>query len=250
MADNQFDLMILGSGPAGLTAALYGQRLGLKTVVFGDIPGGSTYMIQHLANFPGYLEEISQLCQKNNTFLIIDEIQTGFCRTGPMFAMGALDAQVDFLTMAKGIAGGFPFGAFAVTEEVARMFEVGDHGGTYCGNPLGCAVSFAVISYLIENDIGDNVREIGDLMLSELKEYQVKFPETVQSVRGKGLLIAVEITNQETASNIMHKCLELGLILNIIQGNIIRIFPALNITRGEAEEGLSLLKQVLAASNE
>ena len=92
-------------------------------------------------------------CQKNGSLLIADEIQTGFCRTGPMFATEAFDVKVDFLTMAKGIAGGFPFGAFAMSEKVAYVLELGDHGGTYCGNPLGCAVADAVIRYLVDEEV-------------------------------------------------------------------------------------------------
>ncbi|MBT7890293.1 MAG: aspartate aminotransferase family protein, partial [Deltaproteobacteria bacterium] len=88
-----------------------------------------------------YLQNVSNICEKNGSYLIMDEVQTGFCRTGPMFAIDGLDIKVDFMTMAKGIAGGFPIGAFAVSDEIAGKIEMGDHGGTYCGNPLGTAVS-------------------------------------------------------------------------------------------------------------
>jgi acetylornithine/N-succinyldiaminopimelate aminotransferase len=103
-----------------------------------------------------YLSGVEDMCKENGSLLIIDEIQTGFCRTGPMFVSSARGVCPDILTMAKGIAGGFPFGAFAVTEKVNRLLEPGDHGGTYCGNPLGCAVSSAVIEYLMENRIWEN----------------------------------------------------------------------------------------------
>ena len=88
-----------------------------------------------------YLEGVSRLCRANGALLIVDEVQTGFCRTGPMFAIRSTGAEADFLTMAKGIAGGLPLGAFAVSEEVSAKMEPGDHGGTYCGNPLACAVA-------------------------------------------------------------------------------------------------------------
>ena len=94
---------------------------------------------------PDYLRELSRLCRANGSLLVVDEVQTGFCRTGPLFATSAAGAEADFLTMAKGIAGGFPLGAFAMTEAVAGRLEAGDHGGTYCGNPLACAVADAVI---------------------------------------------------------------------------------------------------------
>ncbi len=102
-----------------------------------------------------YLENLSDLCTKNDVLLIVDEIQTGFYRTGPLFMSD--NVKIDILTMAKGIAGGFPFGAFAITEELNNKFEIGDHGGTYCGNPLGCAVAYSVIKYMLNNKIWENV---------------------------------------------------------------------------------------------
>ena len=100
---------------------------------------------------PDYLRELSRLCRANGALLVVDEVQTGFCRTGPLFATAAAGAEADLLTMAKGIAGGFPLGAFAMTDAVADRLEAGDHGGTYCGNPLACAVAEAVIRHLIES---------------------------------------------------------------------------------------------------
>lgn len=193
----------------------------------------------------GYLEAVSRLCRENGTFLIIDEVQTGFCRTGPMFASGGLDIKIDFLTMAKGIAGGFPFGAFAMTEEVSQKLERGDHGGTYCGNPLGCAVAYAVIRFLIDNDISANVKKAETMILIELAQWQKDYPGIIKSVRGRGLLLAFEVHGNEIAESIVAECLRLGLFVNVTQGNVIRIFPALNISGDEIEEGMSLLKQAL-----
>ncbi len=195
----------------------------------------------------GYLEAVSCLCRKNGAFLIIDEVQTGFCRTGPMFASGGLDLKIDFLTMAKGIAGGFPFGAFAMTEEISQKLERGDHGGTYCGNPLGCAVAYAVIRFLIDNDISANVKKAETMILNELAQWQQDYPGIIKSARGRGLLLAFTVSGSETADAIFKECIKRGLFVNITQGNVIRIFPALNITAGEIEEGMSILKQALEA---
>ena len=139
-----------------------------------------------------YLEKVSTLCIKNNAYLIVDEIQTGFYRTGTMFASDNTNAKADFMTMAKGIAGGFPFAAFAMTEEVATKLEKGDHGGTYCGNPLGCAVAYVVIKCLLDNKIDKNVQNIGTWTIETLKKWQNKFPDILRDVRGCGLLIAIE----------------------------------------------------------
>jgi len=190
-----------------------------------------------------YLTKLSSLCRKNSVLLIVDEIQTGFCRTGSMFMSDGV--KVDILTMAKGIAGGFPFGAFAFTEEIHEQLEKGDHGGTYCGNPLGCAVAYSVIKYMLDHKIWENVDNVGEYAIKELNKLKNEYPDLIKDVRGKGLLIAVEIADENTAISINSKCLDLGLILNVTQGNVIRMFPALNISNGQMEEGLIIFKRVL-----
>ena len=198
----------------------------------------------------GYLEGVSGLCVRNGSCLIMDEVQTGFCRTGPMFAVDGLDIRIDFLTMAKGIAGGFPFGAFAMSEAVAERIEIGDHGGTYCGNPLGCAVAHAVIAYLIEQEVPTNVERVGAHVLRALRQWHRDHPDLISDVRGKGLLLAVVFSRAETVDRIQAECLRRGLFINVTQGNILRIFPALNITVVEAEEGLAILKAAFEAAVE
>lgn len=192
-----------------------------------------------------YLERLSSLCQENDVLLIVDEIQTGFCRTGPLFMSDHEKVKVDILTMAKGIAGGFPFGAFAITEEINDKIEKGDHGGTYCGNPLGCAVAYSVIKYILDHNIQENVEKTGKFAIRELNKIMAEYSHLINDVRGKGLLIAVEFDDENTASTFASKCLENGLILNVIHGNIIRIFPALNISKEEIFEGLKIFRNSL-----
>jgi len=192
-----------------------------------------------------YLEEAGRLCRANGSLLIVDEVTTGFCRTGPMFAIDPLNVEVDFMTMAKGIAGGFPFGAFALSEEVAAKLGYGDHGGTYCGNPLGCAVAHAVISCLIDSSISGNVKEIGALALGRMMKWMQNWPEAITDVRGRGLLLAAEFRDEATASRITDACLAQGLFVRQTMGNMIRIFPALNIRQEEMEEGLAILERAI-----
>ena len=193
----------------------------------------------------GYLETVSALCKKNGSCLIIDEVQTGFCRTGPLFAIDGLNVKPDFLTLAKGIAGGFPFGAFAMTEEVSLKLQKGDHGGTYCGNPLGCAVAYAVIKHLLEADIRKNVESVGSFIYEKLTALQQTYPAIIRTVRGKGLLLAMEVSDSQIAAEILDKSLRLGLFINLTQGHVLRVFPALNIRKEEAGEGLELLKKAV-----
>lgn len=193
----------------------------------------------------GYLKEVSRLCRASGALFIVDEIQTGFCRTGSMFAISDSGVEPDFMTMAKGIAGGFPFGAFAMSDAVAARLEPGDHGGTYCGNPLGCAVAASVIRYLIEQDISSNVKKIGALAINHLGKWHSKHPEIIKAVRGKGLLMAIEFRDEKTAGFVADKCLEKRLFVRQTQGNMIRIFPALNIKKEEMEEGLQILEEAI-----
>lgn len=192
-----------------------------------------------------YLSQVSRLCRANGSLLIIDEVQTGFCRCGPMFAITPSRIQADFLTMAKGIAGGFPFGAFAMSEAVAGRIESGDHGGTFCGNPLGCAVAYNVIRYLLDHNISDHVTEMGGFALDRLKEWRRDYPLRVADVRGKGLLLAVEFGDEATATKITDRCLAAGLFVRQTQGTMIRIFPALTIKREEMEEGLTIIRKAI-----
>jgi acetylornithine/N-succinyldiaminopimelate aminotransferase len=144
--------------------------------------------------------------------------------------------------MAKGIGGGFPIGAFAVSQEIADKIEIGDHGGTYCGNPLGAAVAYAVIKYLRDNDIASHVRKMGRLIMEQLGQLQERFKDSILDVRGKGLLIAVEFQNDALASAILSECLKRRMFVNVTQGNIIRLFPALNITPKEIQEAMEIFE--------
>jgi acetylornithine/N-succinyldiaminopimelate aminotransferase len=195
----------------------------------------------------GYLTEVDKLCKKNGSLLIMDEIQTGFFRTGPAFITGSCGIKADFLTMAKGIAGGFPFGAFAISETVAKKLDLGDHGGTYCGNPLGCAVAYAVVKYLIDNNISGNVEEMGSLALDRLNLWQKIYGNAIADIRGKGLLVMVEFRSDDIAKRVKDECLARGLFVTQTQDNGIRIFPALNIKQDELEKGLLIIEDAIGS---
>jgi len=192
-----------------------------------------------------YLKEAQRLCSENGTLLIADEVQTGFCRTGPMFVTGAMGIKVDFITMAKGIAGGFPFGGFAMSAKVASALEIGDHGGTYCGNPLGCAVAHAVIKYLIDNEVSANVAKMEAICLETMGLWKKQFPAAINDIRGKGLLLLIEFAESDIAAKVSEQCLARNLFVRQTQGNGIRIFPALNIKEDELREGLEIMRAAI-----
>jgi acetylornithine/N-succinyldiaminopimelate aminotransferase len=164
-----------------------------------------------------------------------------------MFATGPTGARADFLTMAKGIAGGFPLGAFALTEEVAGKLEAGDHGGTYCGNPLACAVAEAVISHLVEIGAEARVAELGAEALGEMSGWVERYPGLVTGARGAGLLLLVEFRDEATASAVAAGCLARKVFVRQTQGVGIRVFPALTIKREELRDGLAIVEEAVAA---
>jgi acetylornithine/N-succinyldiaminopimelate aminotransferase len=129
---------------------------------------------------------------------------------------------------------------------VSLKLQKGDHGGTYCGNPLGCAVAYAVIKHLLETDVRSNVESVGSFICEKLKTLQQAHPAIIKTVRGKGLLLAMEMADPQVATEILDKSLRLGLFVNLTQGNVIRVFPALNIRKEEAEEGLELLVKAIS----
>ena len=236
----------------GMKFARYNDIESLKNLISGDTAAVIIEAVQGEAGVilsdENYLKEVRELTQERDILLIVDEIQTGFCRTGPMFVTGSLGVKADFLTMAKGLAGGFPFGAFAMSERVTSRLELGDHGGTYCGNPLGCAVAYAVINYLIDQGISENVERMGLYALDLLSKLKRKYSDMVVDVRGKGLLLFIEFINEETAGRVSDKCLSNGLFVRQTQHTGIRIFPALNIRKEEMEEGLGIFEKSIKES--
>ncbi|MBT8145356.1 MAG: aspartate aminotransferase family protein [Gammaproteobacteria bacterium] len=194
-----------------------------------------------------YLPEVSRLCKEQGVLLIIDEIQTGFSRTGMFFAMQSSEGVVeaDFLTVGKGIAGGFPFAGLAITEEIAASIEKGDHGGTYCGNPLGCAVATAVVQFLIENDIAGQVESKGRLLLAGLQRLRHKYPQLVRDARGRGLLTALELANDELVAELTAVCQQHGLLITPTRNAIVRLIPDLLVSEASIEEALATLDHAL-----
>ena len=194
-----------------------------------------------------WLGEVQALCRQTGALLIVDEIQTGFCRTGKFFALehSPTPIQPDFLTMAKGIAGGFPFAAFAVNEAVNARIQKDDHGGTYCGNPLGCALSNTVIGYLREHDIASKVQLSGSLLLQALQALQRQLPQLIKQVRGLGLICAIEFHQPGLARQLTLRCADEGLLVVPTRNGIIRLLPDLLVSRQDMETAVATLQRVL-----
>jgi acetylornithine/N-succinyldiaminopimelate aminotransferase len=197
----------------------------------------------------GYLAEVQALCRQYGTLLIVDEVQTGFCRTGKFFALEHSPTQIEpnILTLGKGIAGGFPFAAFSVSASVASRLGRDDHGGTYCGNPLGCAVSREVVSYLREHKVAERVATSGQLLLAGLQALQQQFPGLVCEVRGVGLLCALEFAEHTHSRTVTRLCADRGLLVVPTRNGIVRLLPDLLVSEADIEAALTVLRGVLAA---
>ena len=191
-----------------------------------------------------YLQKVRALCDKYNAALIFDEIQTGIGRSGTMFAYEQFGVKPDIVTLAKGLAGGVPVGAFIATDQYAAAFHAGDHGSTFGGNPLACAAANTVLDTIDEENLLDNVKTVGAYFISELQKLKVKYSGLIKTVRGKGFILGVELT--KPGREIVDECLKNGAIINCTAGNVLRFVPPLIITKANVDELIVILDKVLA----
>ncbi len=192
---------------------------------------------------PGYFREVRKWCDDNGLLLMLDEIQTGIGRTGTLFAYEQLGIEPDIMTLAKGLGGGIPVGA-VLCKEHASVFEHSEHGSTFGGNPLVCAVAHATLSYILENGVIDNTREVGGYLLERLNELKSRFG-VITEVRGRGLLLAVEFES-DIAGEVLKSCIEKGLLVNQVKPNAIRLMPPLITIKAEVDEAGDILEEVLS----
>jgi acetylornithine/N-succinyldiaminopimelate aminotransferase len=192
---------------------------------------------------PSYFPAVRKWCDDNNILLIADEVQTGMCRTGPLFAYQDMDFEPDVMTLAKGIGGGIPLGAILAKESCA-VFTPGDHGSTYGGNPFATAVGLAVTNYMIETNLGERVTKVGDYILKKMDGWKATH-SVVTGARGKGLLLAVGLS-QDIAEKVVLDCLANGLIVNNVRPNAVRLAPPLTVSNEEVDEALAILEKAIA----
>lgn len=191
----------------------------------------------------GFLRALREICDEKDIRLIFDEIQTGFGRTGKMWAAEHWGTQPDILTVAKGMAGGLPIGATISTREVMSSLKVGEHTSTFGGNPLACAAGSATIDYIVENHLPSQAEEKGKRLRQGLEKIQ-RTHSAIREVRGLGLMIGVEI--RFDVKNILDICLEKGVILLYSGRNIIRLLPPLVIREEQMQTALSIIGESLA----
>jgi acetylornithine/N-succinyldiaminopimelate aminotransferase len=191
----------------------------------------------------GYLEYARELCDQYGALLIFDEIQSGMGRTGSFLACQTYGVKPDIITLAKGLAGGVPIGAFLASEKVAAAFAPGDHGSTFGGNPLACAAALSVLATIEQEDLMKNAAEMGEYLIDKCKSLQQKYPKLIKTVRGKGLMVGVELTRP--GREVVDLCMAQGAIVNCTAGNVLRFVPPLNIGRNHVDEVVAIVDAVL-----
>lgn len=185
-----------------------------------------------------YMKGVQALCQEKDLILIIDEVQTGIARTGTMFAYQQFGLQPDIITLAKGLGGGLPIGAFVLGEKVANTLGKSDHGSTFGGNSVSCAAANAVMAKIDNTFLADVARK-GE----KLKSALLGLPK-VKSVSGLGLMIGVEFEEGVKAADVVAKCIEKG-VLFLTAKTKLRMLPSLIISDAQIEQGVAVLKDVL-----
>jgi acetylornithine/N-succinyldiaminopimelate aminotransferase len=189
-----------------------------------------------------YLRDVQVFCRAKGLLFMVDEVQTGVGRLGTLWGFERWGVKPDVMTLAKGLGSGVPIGALLAREEIA-IFEPGDHGTTFGGNALTCAVGVTVLRYILENDVLGNVRRVGGLLKTGLDALRQEQP-LITDVRGEGLLLAVDLA-ADVAADAVRLGFEEGVLLNNTSATTLRLAPPLILSEAEAQEAVEKLRRVL-----
>ena len=196
-----------------------------------------------------YFREIKKVLDRHGILFICDEVQSGFGRTGKMFAIEHYGGEPDILVTAKGIADGFPLAAFTTRDEIAASFKPGDHLSTFGGNPVSCAASLANIKYMLEERLCDQTLEKGAYLMDRLTKLKQAIP-LIGEVRGLGLMVGIELVSDEKrtpataeAEAVRDYCLSNGVLIGVggVYGNVVRVQPPLVITRQQIDRAVEAI---------
>lgn len=192
-----------------------------------------------------YLQDLRSFCDEQDIVLIFDEIQCGIGRTGKMFAKEHYDVQPDIMTLAKGLGGGMPIGAFLCNEKVGSAIEFGDHGTTFGGNPLACAAALATLKVIKDPQFLQEVEKKGDFLMEHIRSQGI---EGLKEVRGLGLMVGTELDRE--AKPVVLKMLEHGVIANATAEKVVRMVPPLNISEDDLKEVVKVMVQSIEETKE
>lgn len=200
-----------------------------------------------------YLNRLREICDKHNILMVLDEVQTGNGRTGKFFAFQHSGIKPDIVALAKGLANGIPIGATIAVEDVADSFKKGDHGSTFGGNPVACKAANFTVNYIIKNKLMENAGVQGNYLLKRLRSIN---SESIGDIRGKGLMIGMEIKEKSNrkagdiaAEDIVNKCIDSGLLINLTAERVLRLLPPLTINEKIIDEAIGVLRKIIIQKN-
>lgn len=189
-----------------------------------------------------FVDEVYKICKENDIILIFDEVQCGIGRTGKVFGFQHFHIQPDIVTMAKGLGAGLPIGGLLCNKKLSEVFNPGDHGTTFGGNPVSCSGALVVLDKICNEDMLNEIKEKGEYLMQLLKDINSPL---IKDIRGKGLMIGVEVAT--TPSEIQKKALEKGLLVLTAGKNVIRLLPPLIISKEEIKEGVKILQETIVS---
>jgi acetylornithine/succinyldiaminopimelate/putrescine aminotransferase len=231
--------------PDGFRYCEYGDIESLEKVLDSAV---SAVMLEPIQGEGGvipadveYLRAVQKICNDRGILFIIDEVQTGFCRTGEWFGFQHAGVQPDAVTFAKGMGNGMPVGALWARRDVASVLAPGDHGSTYSGTALATSAVLAVINEMTRIDAPRLAREKGQRLIDGLSKFS-----KVDHVRGRGLLLGAQLVDGVETKDVVPALLEMGLIVNGVNATTLRLAPPITTTNDEIDEALSLIGKVLS----
>lgn len=189
-----------------------------------------------------FMKGLREFCDEKGMLLLIDEVQTGWCRTGAPMSYMNYGIKPDIVSMAKALGGGMPIGAICATEEVAKAFTPGSHGTTFGGHPVSCAAALAEVEELLDRDLAGNAKEVGAYFMEQLRT----LPH-VKDVRGQGLLVGVEFDDTISGVEVKHECIHRKLLITAIGAHIIRMIPPLIITKEDCDKAVEIIRASVEA---
>ena len=189
-----------------------------------------------------FMRGLREFCDEHEMLLLIDEVQTGWCRTGKVMSFMNYGIKPDIVSMAKALGGGMPIGAICATAEVAKAFTPGSHGTTFGGHPVCCAAALAEVNELLDRDLAGNAAKIGAYFMEQLKT----LPH-VKEVRGQGLLVGVEFDDTISGVDVKHECLRRHLLITAIGAHIIRMIPPLIINKEDCDKAVAIIREAVEA---
>ena len=189
-----------------------------------------------------FMTGLREFCDEKGILLLLDEVQTGWCRTGAVMSYMNYGIKPDIVSMAKAMGGGMPIGAICATEEVAKAFTAGSHGTTFGGHPVCCAAALAEVTELLDRDLAGNAKKMGAYFMEKLKG----LPH-VKEVRGQGLLVGVEFDETINSVDVKHGCLERKLLITAIGSRVIRMVPPLILTDVDCDKAYEIIRESVEA---